>query len=151
VWRRRRNPSGTHAGEAADAKGEVTMPVDIRIIHAHEFIRATTEGKLDLEASKELLKALAAASADSADYNIAVDTRATTSEMSVADLWHLASELSEHFRARFSRPLKTAVLCPTGRFDSASFFALCAQNRGFNVRAFTSFEDAYSWLAGGRS
>ena len=29
-----------------------TMPSDIRIIHAHEFLRATEDGRLDLEQSK---------------------------------------------------------------------------------------------------
>lgn len=126
------------------------MPTDIRIIHAHEFLKATPEGKLNLEQSKNLLKEIAVASAHSADYDVILDTRMATSEMRVADLWHLAAELSDHFRKAFSRPRKTAVLCPTERFDQAGFFALCAQNRGFDVRAFTSFEEAYRWLVAAR-
>lgn len=63
--------------------------------------------------------------------------------MSVIDLWYLAAELSNLHKA-FSR--KTAVLCPLEQFDHAGFFALCAQNRGLQVRAFTSFEDAIEWL-----
>jgi hypothetical protein len=35
------------------------------------------------------------------------------------------------------------------QFDYAGFFALCAQNRGFQVSAFTSFEDAIEWLIEG--
>jgi hypothetical protein len=38
------------------------------------------------------------------------------------------------------------VLCPLERFDHSRFFALCAENRGFDVRAFVSYEDAMEWL-----
>jgi len=55
----------------------------------------------------------------------------------------LAAELSKIFQP-YNR--KIAVLCPVERFDDAAFFALCAENRGFRVKAFTSFEDAIDWL-----
>lgn len=63
--------------------------------------------------------------------------------MSIGDLWYLAAEVSK-LRQAFSG--RTAVLCPLDEFDSAGFFALCAQNRGLQVRAFASFEDAMEWL-----
>ncbi len=72
-----------------------------------------------------------------------LDVRLTESEMSPADLWFLAQKLAE-FRSVFTR--KTAVLCPLERFDRARFFALCAENRGLNVRAFTSYESAMEWI-----
>ena len=120
------------------------MPTNIRIIYAHDFIKATPEGHLDLEESKKLLMEIASASAGLADYEIILDTRKAQIEMSATDLWYMASELSKH-RSTFSRH-KMAVLCPLERFDQAEFFALCAKNRGFQVRAFTSFEDAIEWL-----
>ena len=124
------------------------MPTDIRIIHAHDFIKATPEGHLDLEESKRLLILIVSASAALDDHEIILDTRQSQSEMSVSDLWHLAAEL-EKFRGASSR--KTAILCPLERFDHAGFFALCAQNRGFQVSAFTSFADAYEWLIENRT
>jgi len=119
------------------------MTTNIRIIHAHDFIKATPEGKLDFEKSKELLKDIAAASTSMVEYKLIVDTRKAQIEMSITDLWYLAVELSNLGMA-FSR--KTAVLCPLERFDQPGFFALCAQNRGYPVRAFTSLEDAIDWL-----
>jgi hypothetical protein len=119
------------------------MPTNIRIIHAHEFIKATPEGHLDLEESKKLLMEIASASAPLLDYEIILDTRKAQTEMSITDLWHLAAELS-NLRKAFSR--KTAVLCPLERFKYAEFLAVCAQNRGLQVMAFTSFEDAIEWL-----
>lgn len=40
------------------------MPADIGIIHAHDFIKANPEGKLDLEESKKLLVEVAAVAVD---------------------------------------------------------------------------------------
>lgn len=121
------------------------MSTDIRIIHAHDFVRATAEGKLDFETSKKALIEVASATAHLVDYEILLDTRRAHSRMSATDLWYLAAELSK-LRESFSR--KTAVLCPIEDFDDAAFFELCARNRGLRVRAFTSFEDAINWLSG---
>jgi hypothetical protein len=119
------------------------MPTNIRIIHAHDFIKATPEGKLDFEKSKKLLTEIAAAASPLGDHEIILDTRKAQLEMSASELWYLAVELANLGKA-FSR--KTAVLCPREQFDEAEFFAICAQNRGLRVNAFTSFEDAIEWL-----
>jgi hypothetical protein len=86
---------------------------------------------------------VAAAAAPLSGYGIILDDRKAQLAMSINDLYRLAVELS-NFRDAFSR--KTAVLCPLEHFDQVGFFALCAQNRGFPVKAFTSFEDAIEWL-----
>jgi hypothetical protein len=121
------------------------MPTDIRIIHAHEFVRATADGELDFETSKKALVEIALATAHLVDSEILLDTRKAKSRMSVTDLWYLAAGLSTLGKAFFR---KTAVLCPVERFDYAEFFALCADNRGLRVQAFKSFEDAIDWLIG---
>jgi hypothetical protein len=112
------------------------MPTNIRIIHAQDFLRATPEGRLDLEESKQLLIDLAAASAAWGDHDIILDTRQARSGLSAFDLWYLARELAIH---RKDLGGKKAVLCPLERFDRAEFFALCAQDRGLQVQAFTSY------------
>jgi hypothetical protein len=63
--------------------------------------------------------------------------------LTTRDLWDLAEKLTE---GEMSRVHKTAVLCPHERFDHARFFAMCAERRGFNIRAFLSYEDAMEWL-----
>jgi hypothetical protein len=121
------------------------MPTNIRIIHAHDFIKATPEGELDFATTKKLLMEIVSASAPLGEYDIVLDTRKAQSVLSVTDLWYLAAELGK-LREPFSRPVKTAVLCPLIRFDLAEFFALCAKNRGFNVKAFSSLEDSIEWM-----
>lgn len=119
------------------------MATHVTIIHAQDFIRATPDGQIDLESARKGLIDIAASAAPLGDHRILVDTRHAQVAMSITDLWYLASELSNSSKT-FSR--KTAVLCPLEGFDKAGFFALCAQNRGFPVNAFTSFEDAIEWL-----
>jgi hypothetical protein len=119
------------------------MSTDIRIIHAQDFIKATPEGQLDFETSKQLCVKIASILTSSDIYGLIVDIRKAQVEMSVTDLWYLATELSKH-SGDFSR--RTAVLCPHDQFDQAGFFALCAQNKGYQVKAFTSFEEAIEWL-----
>jgi len=119
------------------------MPTKLQVIHARDFVRATPEGQLDLETSKTALANIVSISAALTDYHVLLDTRKSNVVMSVTDLWYLAEALST-LGGAFNT--KTAVLCPTERFDSAEFFALCAQNRGLRVQAFRSFEDAIEWF-----
>ena len=124
------------------------MPANIRIIHAHDFMKATPEGWLDRQQSMKLLLEIASVAPKLTNFHVILDTRKAQSGLTEIDLWFLASELSDNFRDVSQSP-RMAVLCPTERFNQAEFFALCAKNRGFNISAFTSFEDAYEWLIEG--
>ncbi len=119
------------------------MPSDVRVIHAHEFLRSTEDGRLDLEESKRLLVEIASASPPSKHYDVLVDTRNAHSGMTVSDLLDLAADL-HGVRKSFSG--KTALVVPRERLDHAEFFAACAEERGFEVSAFTSLGDAMNWL-----
>lgn len=123
------------------------MAATIRVIHAHDFIKATATGELDFAASEKLLLEIASATASLVDYEVLLDTRHAQSNMSMNDLWKLASAICNLDQYL---PRKIAVLCPLERFDQAGFFALCGENEGLRVRAFTSFEDAMTWLTSRR-
>jgi len=119
------------------------MPTNIKIIKAKEFLKVTTHGTLDVEESKRILLQLAAIHPSSPHFEVILDTRHVQSLLSVQDLWYLAAELA---KLRIIASRKTAVLCPREHLDYAEFLALCAQNRGLRVQAFTSFEEAIDWL-----
>ncbi|HEX6690120.1 MAG TPA: hypothetical protein VF110_03135 [Burkholderiales bacterium] len=121
------------------------MPNNIKVIHASDFIRAQPEGPAHLEEAERLLKEIADASAGLSDFEILVDTRRVTGSLSAPDLWTLAQKLA---RFRLGAARRTAILCPIEKFDHSRFFALCAENRGFNIQAFTSYEEAMEWLIG---
>jgi len=122
------------------------MPTNVKIIHASDFIRARPEGAAQLEDAEQLLKDIIAAGTGLEDYEVLVDTRRVTGSLSATDLWTLAEKLAK-FRENFAH--RTAILCPLEKFDHSRFFALCAENRGFNILAFTSYEEAMEWLIGG--
>ena len=123
------------------------MAATIRVIHAHDFIKATAAGELDFAASKKLLLDISSAAATLVDYEVLLDTRNAQSDMSLTDLWHLATAVGNLDQ---TLPRKIAVLCPLENFDQAGFFALCGENEGLKVRAFTSFEEAMTWLTSRR-
>jgi hypothetical protein len=119
------------------------MARKIRIINARDFVSAKPDGLLNLEESEQLLRDVVNVSDPLEQFDILVDTRDAISTLSATDLWFLADRL-----VRFPKTFagRTAILCPTDRFDHASFFALCAENKGIDMRAFTSYEEAMTWL-----
>lgn len=125
------------------------MPIDVKVIRAKDFIKATPNGELDFEASTRLLLQVASVASALSDYAVLLDTRNAESKLSATDLYYLALELQKHSDTFFLR--KTAIICPQKRFDKAEFFALCAENRGFQVSAFTLFERAMEWLTASNS
>jgi hypothetical protein len=118
---------------------------DVRIIQPSDFVRARPDGQCDLETGERLLAEIAQRSGDLKDFNILVDTRRVNGILSAAQLWYLAEKFAGHPHIGRRR---TAILCPRQRFDHARFFSLCAENRGSNVEAFTSYEEAMEWLLG---
>ena len=123
------------------------MARDIRIIHAHDFVSATPNGQLNLEASEQLMRDVVGLSQPLQEFDILVDTRGAASTLSATDLWFLADRMVNYPKTFAGR---IAILCPTGRFDHASFFSLCAGNKGMDMQAFTSYEEAMKWLNGAR-
>jgi DNA-binding response OmpR family regulator len=117
----------------------------LQIIKAGDFIKSTPTGVLDMNASKQGLAQIDAAGNELRAYTVLIDLREVKSKLSIAEIYDLASELGE-YGDTFRR--KTAVLA---RLDDdlaqATFFENAAQNRGFDVKTFTVFEEAMIWLS----
>ena len=124
-------------------KGDRSMPAKIRIIHAQDFLKATPEGKLDFEESKRILLEVASVLVPQDDCDLIIDTRKAHSIMSPTDMLLLVQEISA-LGEKFRR--KTAVICPRERFDHAKFLELCSSYKGYEIHAFTAYEDAIDWL-----
>ena len=120
------------------------MSATVRVLHATDFLRARTDGRVDLEMGKELLADLAEAARPLERYEVLIDIRNSIGQLTADELSELAGSLID-FRSTFLH--KTAVLCPRERFDNARFFSLLAASHGFaRIRAFLSYEDAMEWL-----
>ena len=121
------------------------MPSTVKVIRSRDFVRARPDGNADIESAERLLKEIVEAGKGLDAFEVLVDTRDVSGGLSAPDLWTLCEKLAR-YRETFAH--RTAILCPIERFDHARFFALCAENRGFNIQAFSDYEAAMEWLLG---
>ena len=104
----------------------------------------TPEGEFDFDSTRDLLIEAVSVDTKASELEILLDFRQARAELTTTDIWYLAEELDKN-RALFRE--KIAVLIrKDGNFDNAKFFELCATNRGLDVGAFMSYEEAISWL-----
>ena len=124
------------------------MPVDLRIIRISDFIDWAPHGSQNLGSIKSALAEAASAYGAFSKYDVLFDIRGAEINLSIPDIWELAAYVANvvHQGPPESFTAKIAVLCPVQDFDQAKFFELCAENRGLNIRAFTSFENVFDWL-----
>lgn len=120
------------------------MPTNIAIVQTSDFIRARADGRLDLEASRKLLVDVVTAVRRAGEHNVLIDTRAATpTRLSRSDLWQLGIAVGTQRALTRGR---VALLVPLDGQNDAEFFEGIARIEGANVRAFSDFESAISWL-----
>jgi hypothetical protein len=120
------------------------MDLNIRVIHARDFLKTTPTFEVDLETSKQFFLELARENAAPRQYDLLIDVRRTTGRLSLPEIAELVKVIIEH---RDSFRSKIAILTTPGiKFENAQFGALYANNRGFQVAAFTDFEETMNWL-----
>jgi hypothetical protein len=120
------------------------MDLNLRLIHAKDFLKMTPTGELDLETSKRLILKFALENGSPGQYDVLIDTRQTIGRLTLFDMAELVNVMIEH---RESFRSKVAVLTsPDYKFEHAKFMELYANNRGFQIGAFDDFEKAMNWL-----
>jgi hypothetical protein len=97
------------------------MAYDVRVIPIREFMKTNITGEIDLQASRDMLLRLMDSCKRENMTRILIDTREATNRVAILNR-------------------------PKDDFDRAAFLELCAGNRGYHIRAFREFEDAFSWL-----
>lgn len=120
------------------------MSYDVHVISISEFLRTDVTGIIDLEASRALLRNLVTTAASRDVDRVLLDGRNARARVSTADIWTLANDLGvlgvrDHRIAFLLSP-------PEDDFDRGAFLELCATNRGYQLRAFHDFEQAFTWL-----
>ena len=123
------------------------MPLELQIIRAAEFIRLGAEGKLDVAASRGILRGLAAACRKRGITRALLDLRKVpvrpTPAFSPSDLASLVNAFRE---MGFRRDQRLALLYSADPHHRARLFALISTLRGWSVKAFDDFETAIGWL-----
>ena len=123
--------------------------MELQIIRAQEFIRLGPRGRIDLEASKEILAKLAAVCWKRGINQALLDLRALhvgpKPVFSPNDLLVLVNTFRE---IGFTHRERLAVLYSADPHHRARMFSFIATLHGWNVRAFDGFEEAVTWLSG---
>src|SRR5262245_18849086 len=120
------------------------MDLNLRIIHARDFLKTTPTFEVDLETSKQFFLMLARENMAPRQYDLLVDVRSTTGHLSLVDVIDVVQVVIEHPDSFQS---KIAILTSPGvKLENARFAALYANNRGFQMAAFTDFEETINWL-----
>jgi len=120
------------------------MPVELQIIRAADFIRMGTEGQFDLAASCAVAAKLAAACRRRGIDRALVDVRNSIANLNATELAALVNVFRE---IGFSRSQRIAILHAEERSHRPRMFAFISRLKGWNVEAFTKFEDAMCWLS----
>ena len=119
------------------------MPVNVKVINTKEFIRATATGALDFAASKQAILDIASQIKQPGEYEVLIDTRGAEGTLSITELYELGVALADHPSLRRN---KIGLLVPMRGVYDARFLESVALNRGVQIRAFTDFEQAITWL-----
>ena len=99
---------------------------------------------MDLDLSRKLLVEVVSATQSAGEHNVLIDTRAAApTRLSRTDLWKLGVAAGTQPALAQGR---VALLVPLDKQDDAEFFESVARLEGANVRAFSDFESAISWL-----
>jgi hypothetical protein len=118
------------------------MRYDLHIVKTADFLRVDADGRFHLARAQEALTWLARTCIMRDVSSALIDLRHAGTDLSFTDLHALAVSLGE---MGFRREHRLAILHPFNG-KSAEFFALCASQRGWQVRAFVDFEEAMWWL-----
>jgi len=124
------------------------MPLELQLIRAKEFIRMNAKGHIDLETSKLALLKIARACYKRGIERAMFDLRElpplAEPRLTRADL----IELLNVFRhLGFSTRNRLALLYTSDPHGRARLFAFMTSLHGWQVRSFTSFENAMLWLS----
>ncbi len=124
------------------------MPLELQIIRASEFVRLGARDHLDFETSKAALALLAGACRKRGLDVAMLDLR----ELPIGQKpFFTSSELAalvNTFRAAgFAKRQKLAILYKTDPHHGARLFSFLGRLKGWQVRAFSEFEDALGWLS----
>lgn len=127
------------------------MGPDVRICRGDDVLVVDVEGRLDLEESKQGIRRLSRHLEHEGARGILFDLRDVRCELSVLDVYQLASLLAWPDPALPTGRAVAVVVPETKKFDHPRFFEICARNRGLDVRSFETYDPAWQWLHGKQS
>jgi hypothetical protein len=123
------------------------MSYNVQVVKSSDFVRLDARGKVDLAESRRVLSEVAQECVDRGINHALLDVRDLYSDLVLTDLYALARTFAD---VGFRRTDRLAVLHRYNSGEKAEFFAMCANDRGWDVRAFEDFEEAIEWFGSPR-
>ncbi len=121
------------------------MNANYRTINTESFLLTNVMGKVDLKASISIFAGVMQLLKSKHQYRVLIDARDSNTNLSLPDIYLFLEQLSKY---RELHNDKVAVLMGN-KFnnDTARFFEVAAQGRGFQIRLFfEDFEGSVKWL-----
>jgi hypothetical protein len=111
-----------------------------------DLVAVGADGKLDLAASEAALESLVAELEREPGRAVVFDLRKARCDFSLSEVYGLVDFLAKQgTRKALYRRIAVLIALPAHQ-PKASFFSLCAENRGLEAKSFTSVEDVTAWL-----
>ena len=116
------------------------------IFPLQELIVVDATGTLDLDASKALLRKLAADPRFDPNKEVLLDLRDIECHLSTLDIYELANFMAWPDPALPTRKKIAILVAGRVEFDHASFLQMCASGNGVRIAAFDDYDKADDWL-----
>ena len=120
------------------------MACSVHVVKASDFVRLDARGRLDLAESHRVLSDVARECVERGIGAALLDVRDLYTDLKLTDVYQLARAFHD---MGFRTTDRLAVLHRYNSAEKAEFFAMCAADRGFDVRAFEDFEAAVEWFS----
>jgi hypothetical protein len=119
------------------------MKYNLHVIRTADFVRLDARGNPDLAETRRALEVVAKACIDRGANAALLDVRDARSDLRLVDLYGLVTAFPA---MGFRREHRLAILHRYSGAERAEFFAMCAAERGWHVRAFDNYEEATEWF-----
>ena len=119
------------------------MSYRLQVIRSSDFVRVDANGRPNMEETQAALRKVAESCIERGVDHALIDARDAQTTLSITDLFVLASTFGN---LGFQRHHRLAFVHRLGAGERADFFAMCANDRGWQVGSFDSFEEAFNWL-----
>jgi len=117
-----------------------------KLISTRDLIVVSADGKLDLPATETALVQLIAELEREPGRSVVFDLRKAKCDFSLAEVYGLVNFLATHSSQKTLYRRIAVLISATIHQPKASFFTLCAENRGLEAKAFTALKDVCNWL-----
>ncbi len=116
------------------------------LVSSDDLIVLTADGRIDLNASEAALEDLLTRLEGEPGRAVIFDLRGANCALTLGEVYELVNFLAVHSSKKTLYRKIAILIASEAHRAKASFFTLCAENRGLEVKAFNAVKDVSKWL-----